>query len=508
MTFRSPTDSEVRAAARTLGFSLSDEEREFYREFIDRTMDDVEWVCERPDPQFAPHEIDRSTRGVGREPAGEDNPHNVWINRCDVRGDEEGPLSGKTVGLKDNVSLAGVEMTCGSRLLKGYTPTVDATVVTRLLDAGADIKGKLNMESFGFSTSSDNSDFGTVTNPWDTDRIAGGSSSGSGVAPAIDEVDIAIGCDQGASIRVPAACCGIVGLDPTTGLVPYTGAFPLDNTMDHIGPMAKSVEDVAVALEVMAGVDGLDPRQPPALDTGDYTAALVDDVSDIEIAVLREGFDHPESEQTVNDAVREALATIRELGATTREVSVPRHETASKLAFMIWGYGGLQIVKQAGQGSLYEGWYNTELMEVFEKFKASGIDELSDPGKATLLLMEYFDQNYPDPLYGKSQNLSLKLRNEYETVFEDADVIALPTLPVKPFQIDGGGDRLERLSRETSLTKNTAPFTITNHPSISIPVGLVDGLPVGLQLVSTHFDETKLVRVAYAFEQHTDWQSL
>lgn len=507
MTFKPPTDSELMKIAQDLDIYFDEDDIGVYNDFISEILADIEWIARETNLRFEPHDIDYSNRTVGYKPDPENNPHNTWITKCNVESDKNGPLAGKTVGLKDNISLAGVEMTCGSRLLHGYRPAIDATITKRLLAAGADIKGKLNMESFSFSTSSDSSDYGKVTNPWNQNYIAGGSSSGSGVAPVIDEVDIAIGTDQGGSIRVPAACCGIVGIDPTTGLIPYTGIFPLDNTMDHVGPMAKTVEEVATALEVMAGNDGLDSRQPPSLNTDIYTNGLTEDVSDIEIGVLTEGFEQDESEQIVNNAVCDAIGTLRELGATTQEVSVPLHKRAAKFAFVIWGFGGLQIFKQSGQGSLYKDWYNTELMEVFKKSKSSNMNELSDTEKAILTAMEYFNQAYPDPIYGKSQNLSLKLQRKYDELFEEVDVIALPTMPMKPFRIDDVESRVERLLRESSLTKNTSPFSITNHPSISIPVGMVDGLPIGLQLVANHFEEKKLIRVSHTFEQNSNWEN-
>jgi amidase len=506
VTFKPPTDAELIEIAEELGIYYTDADIAVYKRFIGRILDDIEWVARGTTPRFAPHDIDYSDRKFGHKPTSENNPHNAWITKCRVEGAKNGLLAGKTVGLKDNISLAGVEMTCGSRMLNGYRPGIDATVVTRLLESGAEITGKLNMESFSFSTSSDSSDYGKVTNPWDQNYIAGGSSSGSGVAPAIDEVDIAVGTDQGGSIRVPAACCGIVGLDPTTGLIPYTGIFPLDNTMDHVGPMAKTVGETATALEVMAGSDGLDSRQPPSLDTDTYTEGLVEDVTDIEIGVLAEGFEHDESEQVVSHAVRDAIGIFEELGSTIRTVSVPLHNKASKFAFIIWGYGGLQIYKQSGQGSLYKDWYNTEVMEMFKKSKSTSMNELGDTEKAILLAMGYFDQEYPDPIYGSSQNLSLKLQQRYNEIFQDVDVIALPTIPMKPFEMAGTNDRVDRLLRESHLTKNTSPFSTTNHPSISVPVGTIDGLPVGLQLVADHFEEKKLIRVSHTLEQNIDWK--
>ncbi|WP_332900362.1 amidase [Haladaptatus sp. CMSO5] len=505
MTIRRPSREELSEIAKSAHFPLNEEELDDYAELVAGTLDVLERMQEIPEPRFAPHNIKYEDRCNIHRPEPAENPHNIWVTKATVEGADSGPLAGKTIGLKDNISLAGVEMTNGSQLFEGYVPDIDATIVTRLLDAGGTIEGKLNMESFAFSGSSDTSDFGTVTNPRAPEYIAGGSSSGSGAAPAAGEVDIAIGGDQGGSIRIPASCCGVVGLKPTTGLVPYTGIFPIDNSLDHTGPMAESVEDVATALEVMAGPDGLDPRQPAGLEGEDYTDSLVDDAEGMTIAVLKEGFEREESDPEVNATVREAIETLEELGAETTEVSVPRHLDSLALWIAIAGYGGIQVLKQGGLGSLYDGWYNTGLAKAYDKFRKSQGRDFPDSVKATWLAIEYLDQEYQgSALYGKGQNISLTMRAAYDEILEEADVIAMPTIPIKPFEVDPDLSRIDRIGRSLGIAKNTAPFDLTHHPAISVPCGTAGGRPVGLMFVGERFDEASVFQAAYTYQENAE----
>ena len=507
MPIRRPSRAELQEIAAEANMPLNEEELEEYGDLVAGTLDVLERVQEIPEPTFAPHETAYPDRSGAYRPTDEEDPHNAWITRVNVEGADSGPLAGRAIGLKDNVSLAGVEMTCGSQVLEGYVPDVDATIVERLLDAGGTITGKLNMESFAFSGSSDTSDFGTVSNPRASGHIAGGSSSGSGAAPAAGEVDIAIGGDQGGSIRIPASCCGIVGLKPTTGLVPYTGIFPIDHSLDHTGPMAESVADVARALSVMVGPDGLDPRQPADLESEEYTDALVDDVSDLTIAVLEEGFERAESDETVNETVRDAISTFEEMGAETAEISVPRHLDSLALWIAIAGQGGIQVLKQGGVGSLQDGWYNTGLAEAFSKFAKSDGRDFPASVKTTWLAIEYLDrQSKGSSFYAKAQNVTLAMREAYDEILEAVDLIAMPTIPLQPFEIDPDLSRVERIGRSLPIAKNTAPFDLTHHPAISVPCGTTGNLPVGLMLVGERFDEKSVLQAAYAFEQNTDWR--
>lgn len=503
MTFEFTPEDDLSGIANRLGLDVSTADMEYYRTVVEESLAELERVRDLDAPSLRPSQRQYETDRSAYRPAEGENPHNAWITRCDVAADVSGPLHGTTVGLKDSIALAGVEMTCGSSLLEGYVPESDATVVSRLLAAGARITGKCNMENFAFSASSDTSDFGAVTNPVAPSRIAGGSSSGSAAAVAAGDVDVALGCDQGASVRVPASCCGVIGLDPTTGLVPYTGIFPMDPTIDSVGPMARTVHDVAEVLEVIAGVDGLDPRQGPVVQTADYTAAIADNVPDLEIGVLQEGFEGSATDNRVLETIRDALDDFERLGANTTPVSVPLHNEAVSIGFTIWAYGALQVFKNGGQGVHLEGWYDTDLMAAFAKRRGTRTDGLPEEGKGTLMAMEYLAENHGGATYGRAQNLRLRLRRELDDVLSTVDVLALPTMPILPFESEADIPEMERTSRTIALCQNTATSSLTNHPSISIPYGSVDGVPVGLMLVADHYDEQTLLAAANTLLEST-----
>lgn len=270
--------------------------------------------------------------------------------------------------------------------------------------------------------------------------------------------------------------------------------------------MAESVDEVAAALEVLAGPDGLDPRQPAGLDTEPYTEALVDDIEGMTIAVLDEGFDREESDPEVDATVRDAIETLESLGAETVEASVPRHLDSLALWIAIAGYGGIQMLKQGGIGSLLDGWYDTGLATTYDKFRRSQGRDFPPSVKATWLAIEYVNREYQgSALYGKGQNITLAMRAAYDEILDDADLIAMPTVPIKPFEIDPDLSRVERIRRSLLTSLNTAPFDLTHHPAISVPCGAAGDRPVGLMLVGEHFDEMSVLQAAYTYQQHTDW---
>jgi amidase len=325
MSLTPPTEQDIRELGEQLHLDLGPEEVADFRRLVADGLDAYETVREYADPTEGSRLGDRETGG--RVPAAED-PYNAWITDCTVRTDAAGPLAGWDVAVKDNVAVAGVEMTCGSRVMEGYVPPRDATIVRRLLDAGARIVGKTNMDDFAFTGNGHSSAFGPTLNPHDDDYLAGGSSGGSAIAVAEGEAKLAIGADQGGSIRVPAAWTGTVGHKPTHGLVPYTGIVGIENTIDHVGPMARDVETVARALTVLAGRDPDDPRQPDEVPTRQYEDALDGDVSSLSVGVIEEGFDRPERTDRVNERTREGLAALEDRGATVETVSLPIHHDA------------------------------------------------------------------------------------------------------------------------------------------------------------------------------------
>src|SRR6059036_2395266 len=319
---------------------------------------------------------------------GAENKYNAWYYKSEVHGASSGKLRGKRIALKDNVCLAGVPMMNGASTLEGYVPDVDATIVTRMLDAGGTILGKVHCEYFCFSGGSHTSAAGPVQNPRRPGYSAGGSSSGSAAVVAAGEVDMAIGGDQGGSIRIPAAYCGVYGLKPTHGLVPYTGIFPIELTLDHTGPMTATVADNALLLEVLAGPDGLDPRQVN-VKTAAYTNALTGDARGIKIAVVKEGFGHASSESDVDALVRRGAATFRQLGAQVDEVSIPLHLAGPVIWTPIAVEGATwQMLNGNGFGFNWKGLYVTSLIDAHSAWRQRA-DEFSDTLKTTILFGQY-----------------------------------------------------------------------------------------------------------------------
>ncbi len=357
-------------------------------------------------------------RTSGYRPAPEDNTLGAWYWRCDLQGDPGGVLSRKTVAIKDNVCVAGIPMMNGTSVLEGYTPEIDATIVTRILEAGGNILGKAVCESLCFSGGSHTSDTGPVRNPVNFLRSAGGSSSGSAALVAAGEVDMAIGGDQGGSIRIPASWCGVVGLNPTYGLVPYTGVFPIELTLDHTGPIARSTSDVALMLEAVAGPDGLDPRQSAGLSGQAYSQALTGDVRGLRLGIVREGFGHEGlSERDVDEAVTVAARSFEGLGAQVETVSIPWHLDGQHVWSAIAVEGATMLmVAGNSMGTNWKGHYTTSLLDVFARGWRSRADDLSETTKLVVLLGQYMQDRYHGHYYAKAQNPQGRLRRRPEPV--------------------------------------------------------------------------------------------
>src|SRR5947199_611307 len=499
-----PTVAQVRALADDLGFTLSDADAQSFLGLMAGTFAAYDAVAAMPDHVPAV----RYPRTPGYRPEGAENRYNAWYVKTTVKGAQTGKLAGKTIVLKDNVCLAGVPMMNGASTLEGYVPDVDATIVTRMLDAGGTILGKVHCEYFCFSGGSHTSAAGPVQNPRKAGYSAGGSSSGSAAVVAAGEVEMAIGGDQGGSIRIPAAYCGGYGLKPTHGLVPYTGIFPTELTLDHTGPMTATVADNALLLEVLAGPDGLDPRQMN-VKTAAYTSALTGDARGMKIAVVKEGFGHASSESDVDALVRKGAATFKQFGAQVDEVSIPFHLAGPAIWTPIAVEGATwQMLNGNGFGFNWKGLYVTSLIDAHSAWRQRA-DEFSDTLKTTILFGQYALNKYRGHYYAKSQNLARSLRTAYDAVLKDYDLLLMPTLPLKATPLPSpGAPRMEIIQRAFEMLANTAPFDVTGHPAMSVPCGLSDGLPAGMMLTAKHFDEVSIYRAASAFEKAGDWKGV
>ncbi len=432
----------------------------------------------------------------------DDNPLGAWYVTAEIGSGADGPLSGRRVAIKDNIAVAGIPMMNGSRTLEGFIPSRDATVVDRLLNAGAIIAGKTVCEDLCCSGSSFTSASGPVRNPWDPTRETGGSSSGSAALVAAGEVDLALGGDQGGSVRIPAALCGIVGHKPTHGLIPYTGAFPIERTLDHLGPLTRTVADAALLLAVLAGPDGKDPRQPDNLPTVDYPAALTGDVAGLRVGILAEGFGQPGSQPAVDEAVRSAAQRFTEIGCTVSETSVPWHRNAFHIFTVIVTDGATyQMLDGNGYGLGVDGLYDPELMAYFAHRRRAKADQLAAVIKVTALCGHYSLTTLGGTSYAKARNLLPHIRAAYDDALEQHDVLVMPTVPDTASTLPAPGvDDATLLAQAMGKALNTAPMDVTGHPAISVPAGFVDGLPVGMMIMGKRFDDATVLRVAHAFE--------
>jgi amidase len=503
MTAKEPTQAEVKAAAKELGIDVEDADLDIYHAAVLGNLE-VYTEIDASDDDAGP-----SLRGGNRdwvEPV--DNPLGAWFVQTDIQTTTDGPLAGKTVALKDNINLAGVPMMNGTNLLRGHIAVNDATVVTRLLDAGARIVGKANSESFSFSAGSHTGDNGVVRNPHRHTHSSAGSSSGCGALLGAGQVDLAVGTDHGGSVRMPAAWCGAYGMKPTYGLVPFTGAMALHASLDHIGPMTTSVTDNAVMLQVMAGRDGLDARQGMP-EVKCYTDALGSPITGVRIGLLTEGFGKAGAEPDVEEAVRAASRTLSDLGAEVGEVSVPWHNRAHLAATPFTLEGTLQqILLSNGLGIGAPGYHDDALVARLHRWQDRA-NELSDSLKLTAVSANVLRKRFGGRHLAKAYNLAPRVRAAYDEALKQFDLLMMPTAPMKAQPIPPLDAPLaQRIQRSFEASPNVQQFNISGHPAMSIPCAMNGGLPIGMMLVGRWYDEPTIYTVAHAFEQATDWRTM
>ncbi|HET6955129.1 MAG TPA: Asp-tRNA(Asn)/Glu-tRNA(Gln) amidotransferase subunit GatA [Vicinamibacterales bacterium] len=429
------------------------------------------------------------------------------------------PLAGVPVALKDNLCTRGVRTTASSRMLEHYVPPYDATVVARLEDAGAVIVGKTNCDEFAMGSSNENSAFGPVRNPWALDRIPGGTSGGSAAAVAAGLTPVALGSDTGGSIRQPAALCGVVGLKPTYGRVSRYGLIAHASSLDQIGPLARTVHDVAVTLGVLAGPDPADATSA-AEPVPDYTAALTGDVRDIRIGVPRALLEGIDAE--VARATDAALETLRSRGATLVDVDLPHARYATPVYYLVSTaeassnlarYDGVRYgfrAKDDGPNPKDRG-----LRGMYARTRAQGF---GPEVKRRIMLGTYvLSAGYYDAYYLKAQRARTLILRDYDRAFEQVDVVAMPTSPTPAVRI---GERVSNPVQMYLMDVFTVSANLSGLPAISVPCGFTGGsgtaqaggspssdggLPIGLQLMGRRFDEATLLRIADAYERDTEW---
>jgi len=476
----------------------------------------------RIDNLTAPTPVVKYPRTPGKRPQPDENPYNAWYWKTSIKGAKTGELKGYKIGIKDMVSVAGVPMMNGARAIEGYTPTIDATIITRILDAGAEIVGKTACADFSFSGGGHTSAYGPVRNPRKPTHSPGGSSKGSAVALAAGDIPIAIGGDQGGSIRIPAAWCGVVGHKPTYGLVPYTGCMTIEMTLDHVGPMANSVEDTAKLLQVIAGPDSLDPRQKGIISenfNNNYMSAIGKGCEGIRIGILEEGFNQtadtwddiglPPSDPIVDKKVQDAVQRLELVGARASNVSVPLHIDGLSIWFGVAAEGSTEFMfKGYGAGTNWSGFYDVALLDHLAKSYKTRAHDFPLTVKNLILLGEYLKRQYNGRYYAKAQNLTQVLRNAYDSALKSFDVLVMPTIPHLPSTIPPkDADFGEYMSKALNMINNTPQFNLTGHPAISVPCGIHNGLPIGFQIVGRHYEDKTVLQVADALEKSGDWKN-
>jgi amidase len=505
MAFKLPNQDQLRALGASMGMDITPAYAGQVIEYIAPFAEGYRQIASLPD-ELPPVKY---PRGGYYRPEGDENKYGAWAVKTQIAGAKTGKLAGKKVAIKDTYCVAGLPLTNGASVLEGYIPEFDATIVTRLLDAGATIVGKSVCEYFSFSGGAATSTSGPVHNPRAWGHTPGGSSTGSGALVAAGEVDMATGGDQAGSIRIPASLSGVVGIKPTWGLVPYTGIMGMDSTIDHAGPLTATVADNALFLEAMAGPDGLDPRQGGA-QVDQYTKAIGQSVKGLKIGIVKEGFGQHDSHPDVDKDVRAAAKVFETLGGKVKEVSIPWHP----FGVSIWAAIALEGTYQAmfngaSLGGNIEGVYPVSLAARLAPIRERA-NELPHTVKVGMLLGAYTSKFYQGYFYFKSQNLRRRLRAAYEGALAAHDLLLMPTTRMMASKIPLADAELPAIMQHSwEQIGNTCPFNVTHHPAISIPCGLGEGdRPIGLMLATKHWGEAALYRAAHAFEKAADWQKM
>ncbi|MDN7229179.1 Asp-tRNA(Asn)/Glu-tRNA(Gln) amidotransferase subunit GatA [Planococcus liqunii] len=413
--------------------------------------------------------------------------------------DERGPLFGLPIGVKDNIVTEGIETTASSRILEGFNPIYDATVVEKIKAAGMVIVGKLNMDEFAMGSSNENSYYKNTKNPWNLETVPGGSSGGSAAAVAAGEVPFTLGSDTGGSIRQPAAFCGVVGMKPTYGRVSRFGLIAYASSLDQIGPITRTVKDNALLLNTIAGHDEKDSTSAN-VEVPDFAAALTGDIKGLRIGVPKEYFAEGVGE-AAKQAVRDALKVLEEKGATWEEISLPHSKYALSTYYLIASSEASSNLSRF-DGIRYG--YRTQkagtLLEFYMNTRSEGF---GDEVKRRIMLGTYaLSSGYYDAYYKKAQKVRTLIKQDFDKAFEQYDVIIGPTTPTPAFKIG------EKIDDPLTMYANdilTIPVNLAGVPAISVPCGFDNGLPLGLQIIGKYFDEETVYRVADVFEQATDF---
>lgn len=506
---RVPSRDKIRELSQKEAVNLNDEELDGIESLFQQIINASNVVGSLTESTTDITELGK--RDPGYRPTKNEDPYNSFIRKILAKGSGTGPLTGKKVGVKDNIAVRGVPMTNASDLCRDFVPDYDATVVTRLMEAGADIVGKMNMDNLSFSGTSETSIFGAVRNPINPGYSPGGSSSGSGAAVAAGQVDVAIGVDQGGSARVPACCCGVVSIKPTHGIVPTFGLAYMDHSLDHVCPIARSVEDVAITLSVIAGPDKNDPQWARWTLPGkmDYRKGMKDPLDEgLRIGVISESLLWGDTDPEIRESFLTTLEKLRALGFKISDVSIPLFKDSGAIWITLVVHTMHAMMESCGDGYWHGGRYSPQYNEHIGRAKKEMADLYPPLLKGSMIAGRYFREEYYSAFNSMSQNLRNKLRDEIDEALERFDLLVTPTMIVKPPRLKERITFSESLTRGVLLLNNTQAFNLTGHPAITVPCGVRGGFPVGLQIIGKHLDESKLFRAAFTFESKYEWKKL
>jgi len=498
------SETQLQVLNKEMGFGLSHAQIKLVAKACEAISREYEFMAEIPENEIPL---------VRKHAVPDSNPLNAWTFKCDIKESDSGMLSELTFAIKDSINIAGIPISMGSELLSGWTPKSDATVVSRILAHGGRVVGKTTTENLCISGGSVTSWPAPVDNPRALGFSAGGSSSGSAAVVANQEVDVALGADQGGSIRIPAAFCGVLGHKPTHGLVPYSGIASLMPSLDHVGPIARSAHQLALTMDAIAGPDDDDPRQSslrgPAAWPAGYQMCFpqVDlGVAGLRIGLLQEGFaltkygevnGFPGSAAAA-DLVSSQVQRLRELGAEVTEVSIPIHANASKIygPILIDGtYQSLSLI--AGRNFAGFGKDESATLEISRRL-ALNPEKVSLITAIVLLAGRHMNQVDDGSVYSKASSQVSLLRRAYQDAFQEFDAIVCPVTAPAGLPVKQSG-REENLLQETmSFYANTAASNLTGHPSSNVPVGTIDGLPVSAMVTTNYWQDACAIRIAQA----------
>lgn len=424
------------------------------------------------------------------------------VDKMIISNQEIGDLAGVPFAIKDNICTRGIKTTCGSKILESFVPPYNATVVDKLNKSMGVMLGKTNMDEFAMGSSNENSAFKPVKNPWDTSRVPGGSSGGSAAVVSAGEAVFSLGSDTGGSVRQPASLCGVVGMKPTYGLVSRYGLVAFASSLDQIGPITKDTEDMAAVLNVIGGYD---PNDSTSVNKAapDYKKALTEDIRDMRIGIPTEYFEEG-IDSDIKKQVYDAIDILKSMGAQIVEITMPHTAHALSVYYILSSaeassnlarYDGIRY----GHRSLnYE-----DAIDVYIKSRTEGF---GDEVKRRIMLGTYvLSAGYYDAYYNKALKVRTLVKQDFEEAFKKCDVMVSPTSPTTAFKIgEKMGDPLSMYMSDIC----TVPINIAGVCSMSLPCGLSNGLPVGLQLIGNYFEESKLIRLGYAYEKNTDWHKM